>query len=143
MNKLVNVDISLILKKLIPVLKSREKVVGAYLFGSILGQCRPDSDIDVGLLLAPGVTYSEKEVEKIQTDILEELPPFKNHPFDLVILNNSSAIFAYRVISQGRLIYASDHEAVTDFKEIVSRQRAENYPRYRRALEAICKGVQE
>ncbi len=143
MKKLVKEDISLIIKKLIPVLKLRKKVVGAYLFGSILEQCRPDSDIDVGLLLAPGISYSEKEVEKIQADILDDLPPIKNHSFDLVILNHSSAIFAFRVISQGRLIYASDLEAVTDFKEIVSRQRAENYPRYRRALESICKGVPE
>jgi predicted nucleotidyltransferase len=134
------VDISNIIEKLTPVLKSRKAVVGAYLFGSILGRCRPDSDIDVGLLLAPDVSYSEKEVEKILEEILDVLPPLNNHPFDLIILNHSSAIFAYKVITQGRLIYASDLEAVTDFMEKVSRQRTENYPRYRQALEAIVKG---
>lgn len=141
MNTLVQVDISLILEKLIPVLKTQEEVVGAYLFGSILEHCRPDSDIDVGVVLAPGVSYSEQELETIQIKILEELPPLNNHPFDIIILNDSSAIFAYKVISQGRLIYARDYEAVTDFKEIVSRQRAENYPRYRRALESICNNM--
>jgi len=137
--ELITVDISNITEKLLPVLKRREAVVGAYLFGSILGQCRPDSDIDVGLLLSPRVSYSEKEAEIIREEILEELPPFNSHPFDLIILNHCSAIFAYRVITQGRLIYAGNTDAVTDFMEMVSRQRAENYPRYRQALEAIVK----
>lgn len=140
MHQLISVDISNIIEKLTPVLKSQKVVVAAYLFGSILGRCRPDSDIDVGLLLAPDVSYSEKEAEIILEEILEVLPPLNNHPFDLIILNHSSAIFAYKVITQGRLIYASNLEAVTDFMEKVSRQRAENYPRYRQALEAIVKG---
>ncbi len=140
MNTLVYMDMSSVLERLLPVLKSRKEVAGAYLFGSALGQCRPDSDIDVGILLAPGVSYSEKEAEIIQAEILDELPLLKTHSFDLVILNKASAIFAYRVISQGRLIYVADDEAVTDFIELVSRLRADNYPRYRQALESIVKG---
>lgn len=140
MHQLINVDISKVIEQLTSVLKSRKVVVGAYLFGSILGRCRPDSDIDVGLLLAPDVSYSEKEAEILLEEILEVLTPLNNHPFDLIILNYSSAIFAYKVITQGRLIYASNLEAVTDFMEKVSRQRAENYPRYRKALETIAKG---
>ena len=143
MHTLVYMDISLILGKLLPVLKSHEEVVGAYIFGSILGQCRPDSDIDVGILLAPGVSYSEKEAEKIQASMLDDLPPLNNHSFDIIILNQASAIFAFKVISQGRLVYETDHEAVTDFMELTSRRRAENYPRYRQALALICEGVQE
>ncbi len=140
MNSLIRVDLTLILEKLIPVLQAQETVVGAYLFGSILGPCRQDSDIDVGLILKPGISYPDKELEKIQGKILGKLSPLNNHPFDLVILNRATAIFAYRVISQGRLIYTSDDDAVTDFIEIVCRQRAENYPRYRQALESIVKG---
>lgn len=139
MPELVRVEISTIVEKIISVLKSRKEVVGAYLFGSILGRCRPESDIDVGLLLKPDVLYSEKEAEKIQEEILQELPPINKHPFDIIILNRSSAIFAYRVIAQGRLIFVRDLEAVTDFMEMVSRLRAENYPRYRRALEEIAR----
>ncbi len=140
MGKLVRVNIYKIIERLTPVFQSREKVVAAYLFGSVLEPCRPDSDIDIGLLLAPDIIYSEKDVEKIQEDILEELPPLGKHSYDLVILNCVSAIFAYRVITEGKLIYTCDYEAVTDFMEKVSRQRAENYLRYRQALEAIVKG---
>ena len=139
-HKLISMDTSIIIEKLNPVLKSRKEVVGAYLFGSILGPCRDDSDLDVGLLLDPVVPYSEKEAEKILEEILEVLLPINNHPFDLSILNHSSAIFAYKVITQGQLVYVNDLETVTSFMEMVSRQRAENYPRYRQALEAIVKG---
>ena len=85
MHQLINVDISKVIEQLTSVLKSRKVVVGAYLFGSILGRCRPDSDIDVGLLLAPDVSYSEKEAEILLEEILEVLTPLNNHPFDLII----------------------------------------------------------
>ncbi len=141
MNNLVKLDTSLILKELVPVLKSHEKVEGAFLFGSILGQCRANSDIDVGIILTPENSYSEKNVELILADINEGLSPVNKHHFDLVVLNHTSAIFAYKVINQGRLIYGRNHDLITDFMEIVSRKRAENYPRYRQALESICRGV--
>ncbi len=140
MHKLVSVDTSAIIEKLNPVLEAQKEVVGAYIFGSILGRCRPDSDIDVGLLLAPLVFYGEREAERITEEMIESLPSFNNHPFDYIILNRSSAIFSYKVITQGQLVYARRLDAVTDFMEKVSRQRAENYPRYREALEAIVKG---
>lgn len=141
MSKLVKLHISLILKKLVPVLESHERVEGAYIFGSILEECRADSDIDVGIILTPKISYSEKEVELIIADINEGLSPINKHHFDLVVLNHTSAIFAYKVISQGCLAYERNHDLITDFIEIVSRKRAENYPRYRQALEYICKEV--
>jgi len=138
LSQLVRVEINRITDSLIPSLKSRKAIAGAYLFGSVLDQCRPDSDIDVGILLVPGIAYAE--AENILEKLYLELPPVHKHPYDIIILNHCSAIFAYRVITQGRLIYAQDMEPVTDFMENISRQRAENYPRYRRALELIAKG---
>ncbi|MBS4031239.1 MAG: hypothetical protein KGZ63_07465 [Clostridiales bacterium] len=140
MSKLISVHIDSIVEKLTPVFESRKVIAGAYLFGSILELCRPDSDIDVGILLAPDNSYSEKEAEIILEEICLELPPLNCHPFDIIVLNSSSAIFAYRVITQGRLIYTADAEAITDFMEKISRQRAENYPRFRQALELIARG---
>lgn len=125
---------------LIPVLELRKNIGAAYLFGSMLDYCRPDSDIDVGILLAPDILCSEREAEKILEEIYMELAPVNNHPYDIIILNNCSAIFAYRVITRGRLVYTGDEEAITDFMEKVSRRRAENYPRFRRALELIVGG---
>ncbi|MBS3948144.1 MAG: hypothetical protein KGZ57_07600 [Dethiobacter sp.] len=138
MSQLVRVDINTIKDSLIPFLKSRKVISGAYLFGSVLDRCRPDSDIDVGILLVPGIAYPE--AEKIMEELYLKLPPVNRRPYDIIILNHCSAIFAYRVITGGRLIYADNMETVTDFMESISRQRAENYPRYRRALELIAKG---
>ncbi len=138
MPELISVDIANIIKRIVPILKQREEVVGAYLFGSILGPCRRDSDIDLGLVLSPDIKITEKAAEKLLEEITNELSPVDNHYFDIIVLNRSSAIFAYKVITQGKEIYAVDADAVTDFMERVSRKRAEDYPRYRQALEAIA-----
>ncbi len=140
MYNLTSINISPVVEKIISVLTLRKEIVGAYLFGSILGQCREDSDIDLGIVLTPHYPYTEKETEKIQEELIEDLPPFQNHHYDVVIVNYVSAIFAFSVISKGQLIYCGDHDVLSDFIEEVSRKRAENYPRYRRALEIIAKG---
>ena len=140
MSALVRIDLAQVIETMGPVLESRETVAGAYLFGSALGPCRPDSDIDVGLVLFPDRIVSEKAGEFLLEDILEALPRIDHHPYDLVILNQVSALFAFRVISQGHEIYARDPEVMSDFMERVSRRRGEDYPRYRRALEEIVKG---
>lgn len=140
MGNLVRVDVTSIIEKLLPVLGNRKEIVGAYLFGSILGLCRPDSDIDVAILLSIDSLHPNVEDENIKEDILQELPSIQDRPLDLVILNYSSAIFAYKIINEGLLFYKKDYDAITDFMETVSRKRAENYPRYRKALEIIVKG---
>ena len=57
--------------------------------------------------------------------------------FQVVPLNITNCIFAFNVIRKGQLIYESDHEAVTDFIEIISRRYGENYPRYIKYLKEI------
>jgi len=136
---LVRINISEVRETIIPVLEAQEAVAGAYLFGSVLGPCRPDSDIDVGLILLPGQDASEKEGSLLLEDILESLPRIDRHPYDLVILNQVSALFAFRVINQGQEIYNRNPEVVSDFVESVSRRRGEDYPRYRRALDYIVR----
>jgi len=55
----------------------------------------------------------------------------------VVPLNLTDCIFAFNVIRKGRLIYDPEHEAVTDFTEIISRRYSENYPRYIKYLKEI------
>ncbi|SHI78330.1 hypothetical protein [Desulfofundulus thermosubterraneus] len=69
------------------------------------------------------------------------LPPYEGRPYDIVLLNPERLLFAFRVIKEGKLIYARDMERITDVMEYVSRRYADLYPRYRAALEEIFVGV--
>jgi len=134
--KLINIDIDYISNLILPLLKSYKQIAGAYIFGSSLEFCRPDSDIDLAILLKPE-KVTEKQAEILTETILQKLPHIQKHTFDLIIINRVSAIFAHRIIAQGKKIFSADEDYVRSFMEKTSRIRAENYPRYRKALEEI------
>lgn len=119
------------------VLEAEPAVAGAYLFGSALGLCRPDSDIDVGIVIKPISGLSEEYYEDIANRISNRLQRIDGHAFDVVPLNIVNSIFAFRVAKTGDLIYQGCLDIVTDFVEQISRQYADNYPRYRQALRLI------
>lgn len=50
---MIRIPADLIVKTVTRALESREEIAGAYLFGSALELCRPDSDIDIGLVIDP------------------------------------------------------------------------------------------
>jgi len=102
-----------------------------------LEACRPDSDLDLGLVLEPGIKPDSLEGDRLEAAIALFLTPVEGHPFDLVLLNPEKPLFAFRVIKEGKLIYCRNWERVTDVIEYVSRRYADLYPRYRNALEEI------
>jgi len=129
-----------ITRKTNAVLPKYHQIAGAYLFGSALGQHRPDSDIDLGLVLE-SINLSAREIMHMEAGITGELDPIEGHAFDVTILDLNNIIFCFRVIKEGNLIYAKNMERVTDVMEYVSRRYAEVYPRYRAALEEIIDEV--
>jgi len=136
-NNMVKINLEDIKKELIPVLEKYPEIAGAYLFGSALDCCRPDSDIDIGLIIDDEKKYSDQDCQLIIEKILRTLSPINKHQFDLVILKSSEAIFSFRVIRNGTLIYNRDNTVVTDFIEKVSQKYRKVYPRYNKALEMI------
>lgn len=134
---LVKAKTDLIIERAREVLKGFPQVAGAYIFGSILGDCRPDSDIDLGLILEVGIKPESFEGDRLEAELSMQLPPIGGHAFDVIILNPDKPIFAFKAISEGRLIYSSNQNRVTDVIEYVSRRYADLYPRYRQALEDI------
>lgn len=139
--KLVRADVTYIKNKLAGTFKEFPVIAGAYLYGSILEYCRPESDIDVGLILVPGTVKSEREGDFLIVDILEKTPTLEGRYLDLILLNFQTTIFAFQVLSKGELIYNYRPDVVTDFLEITSRQYGEVYPRYRQALDLILGGI--
>ncbi|MDN5313331.1 MAG: uncharacterized protein PWQ68_2305 [Thermoanaerobacteraceae bacterium] len=116
------------------------EVVGAYFFGSVLEKMRPDSDIDVGIILQTGAIKSEKELDFLLAKLANALGNYEGHIFDIVSIGNVNNILAFKILKKGEPIYIKDEGKVTDMIEIVSRLYSENYPRYKEALKIILEG---
>ncbi len=140
MRNLISEDIEAISSRVNTVLKDFPQIAGAYLFGSTLGKCRPDSDIDLGLVLEDS-NMSDKEQEQLETAIAYLLGTFNNKHYDITFVSPQSPIFSYRIIKDGCLIYVKNMDRITDIIEDVSRRYSEVYPRYRAALEDILSEV--
>jgi len=130
LRRMVLIDEDRIKGAVVSTLTDMKGIAGVYLFGSALGLCRPDSDIDIGLVIKPLYGKTDKCYLDIALAAEARLDPINGHPFQVVPLNITDCIFAFNVRRKGRLIYEPDHEAVTDFTEIISRRYGENYPRY-------------
>ncbi len=134
---MVRIDEDRIKEAVGSALMDMKEIAGVYLFGSALGLCRPDSDIDIGLVIKPLYGKPDKYYLDIALAAETRLDPIDGHPFQVVPLNITDCIFAFNVIRKGRLIYERDHDAVTDFIEMISRRYGENYPRYIKYLKEI------
>lgn len=135
MAELVTLNLEAVQERVIAVLREFPAVVAVYLFGSALGACRPDSDLDLGLLIQPA--DDARQSEALADRMATRLGHFHGHPFDVLVLNFLDSILAFRIVKSGKLLYAQDQLAVSDFIEMVSRRYGENYPRYREAIRAI------
>lgn len=140
MNELISVDTESIVYQATQVLKNFPQIAGAYLFGSALGKCRHDSDIDIGLILED-IKIGERERAILEADISNSFSPFNGHPYNITLFDLNNTIFCFRVIKEGRLIYVRNPDRVTDVMEDVSRRYADVYPRYKIALEEILSEV--
>jgi predicted nucleotidyltransferase len=101
---------------------------------------RPDSDIDVGIILQTGAIKSEKELDLLLAKLANALGNYEGHIFDIVSIGNVNNILAFKILKKGEPIYIKDEGKVTDMIEIVSRLYSENYPRYKEALKIILEG---
>ena len=106
------------------VLATFPEVSAAWLFGSeARGEARPDSDLDVALLLRdPKQTalHLTQTLGRMAAE-LERVAPGRR--VDLVLLEAQGPIFQHRALSEGRLVYDSDPRRRVDFE-------SDSYVRY-------------
>ncbi|MDA8066300.1 MAG: nucleotidyltransferase domain-containing protein [Thermaerobacter sp.] len=139
---LVRLALEDVAERLRGVLPRHPQVAGAYIYGSALDVCRPDSDIDVALILEQEPSRPLDDT----TDVVVEaaLGRYGNHPYHVVTLRSEQVPFSFRVLRTGWLIYERDHARVADFIFRVARQHedlapflASFYRERRRRLAAI------
>ncbi|MEW6045085.1 MAG: nucleotidyltransferase domain-containing protein [Bacillota bacterium] len=112
-------------------------VAGAYLYGSVLARMHPASDIDVAVIVAPGLHTELLQVLTLEAEIESKLGRWEGRPFHVTALDPKRPLFSFRPIHEGRLVYIGDEKALTDFIEQVSRAYADLSPRYRRAVQEV------
>lgn len=123
------------------VLPGFPNVSGAYLFGSSLGACRPDSDIDLGLILSADPAHILEDTTDVEVEAA--LGALEGHPYHVTTLLAEAVTFSFNAISRGRLIYRRDPARIGDFVANVCIAHDDLLPfldTYRRERERMLNG---
>lgn len=100
------------------MLRHYPDVQGIYLFGSCAtGAERPDSDIDIALLLPPkqAATVGELMLSACQADLVQTL----QREVDLVNARRVSTVFQKEILATGELLLKADAYGVDEFEMLV------------------------
>ena len=109
-------DLASIKRAVIPYLDSKPGVQAAYIFGSLVsGRARPDSDIDLAVLVSDGVMRGNPFQYRLalMTDLMGLL---KRNDIDLILLNQAPPLLAHRVLKKGKLIFERSAAARVAFQ---------------------------
>ncbi len=141
MPNLVEIDRDTAVRRIADASGRVRGVAAAFLFGSALGTCRPDSDVDVAIIRAPADDEDPQAAFKadlrLESDFLQTLDRVDGHPVDVTVLDEAHPIFAMTVLRGGRICCICDEVAYTDFLEHVAQAYRENAPRYEAALREV------
>jgi len=111
----MTIDPAVIAQSVQPVLSGCSDVIAAYLFGSaVSGTVRPDSDIDIAVLLSEPGSRSERK-ETLQS-LFSPLCRALRADVHLLFLNDASYLARAQVFSKGKLFYIRDHEQLALFR---------------------------
>ena len=114
------------IEQLTAYLVNQEDVLAAYLFGSqVTGKVRPDSDIDVSLLLSEP---DKMERFERRLEMMHEISGICGTEADVIILNDATAVLAHQILRTGRLFYESDRRARVAFEVRAGRDYADLKP---------------
>ena len=99
-------------------LRQHPEVAAAWLFGSaVRGELRPDSDVDVGLVLAERRDTPEQYHRVLGTIAAEIEQVTGGRLVDLVVLDPiRDPMFCHRVLSEGLLVHDADPDRRVDFE---------------------------
>lgn len=132
-------DLSTIFKRLTSRLLELEPVA-IYLFGSqATGETRPDSDIDLAVLLPKG-----KELPTLtRLAIIDRLQEIAGRKVDLVVVNAARLPLQFEIIHTGHVLYESSFDARTDAEDIIVRDYMDLQPMYEQNFREILEAAQE
>jgi len=126
--------------RLVDYLATQPDVVAAYLFGShATGKARPQSDVDVAVLLSQtdGFERFERRL-RLMRDVEEAI----GRRADVVILNDAPPLLTHRVLKEGNLIFEHDQAARVEFEVRVGQVYTDLAPMRHFFREALFREIQ-
>ena len=104
-NAAMAADVSSIERAIARAVSKRREVQAAYLFGSTATcRVRPDSDVDVAVLLARPAS-AKRSLDYRLTLMADLGAALHRSDIDVVILNAAPALLAHRILSKGVLVF--------------------------------------
>ena len=110
MPHLVRLDLGVVERRIRQLLPNYPDVAGAVLFGSALELCRPDSDIDVGIIrqnaMNPGAdVWDDLGAAEAVADALGK---FGQHAHHVTVLSLRMPFLAFEALRTGHSLYLRD-----------------------------------
>lgn len=132
-----------VVRRIARALSGRREIAAAYVFGSVAtGQVRPDSDVDVAVLL--GKAIGPTQALNYRLRLMSELgSALRRSDVDVVILNLAPPLLAHRVLSKGRLILERSAAARVRFQVRTASRYADLIPSYETHIEYLKRQVRE
>ncbi|MDQ3032366.1 MAG: nucleotidyltransferase domain-containing protein [Myxococcota bacterium] len=126
------------------VVASRPEVAAAWIFGSFArGDARPDSDVDVAILLADASATAATHHRALGALALDLEHALGGRRIDLAVLDDrTSPIFAHRVLAEGRLLHEADRERRIAFEWRASVRYLDFRPTWELAARSAAEGFQ-
>lgn len=127
------------LGRLYDFVAGREEIEAVILFGSVArGEARPDSDLDVGVLLNRKVYEAGFDLLRLIADMSDA---FERSDIDVVVLNGASPLLMHQVVRDGHVLYATSNRVVAEFQIYAIQQYEDTRPlrvaRQRRLLRRV------
>ena len=94
--------------------RERADIVAVYLYGSqAKGQARPDSDVDLAVLMCPGARDYLRLEMALEAALNRQL---NNDNLEVMVLNHAPLLMRFEILSTGRLLHSNDEPARTDWE---------------------------
>lgn len=129
------------IRALTEYLAEQDDVLAAYVFGSyVAGTARPDSDVDVAVLLSEPDSVARFE-RRLQ--LMSEVSDACGREADVIVLEDAPPILRHQVLKNGRVIYERDREARVEFEVLAGKIYADLEPQRSLFRQALFREIRE
>jgi uncharacterized protein len=136
--------VATLVERLRPVLGRDQRIAAAWLFGSAArDELRPDSDIDVGILLRDKKTTAADVYEMLGELVARLEVVVAPRTVDLVLLEHQGPVFAHEALIDGWLILEPDRQRRIDFEATTVMRGIDFRPTWELATAGQVAGLQK
>lgn len=116
MTRMAAVTLASVRRSIRQCVAHRQEIQAAYVFGSVAsGRARPDSDLDIAVLVADTIRPSRMLQYRLQL-MADFGAALHRRDVEVVILNEAPALLAHRVLSRGTLVFERSPAARVRFQ---------------------------